>query len=139
MTGLRHAIVPDSAPLGTRYRIGSRTFTARADRSGTRIWVATDRRFAEVVLMRTDAGRYVVAPWLEEAAPRAIRELIRSGVLVPADPLVMLDPPTDSDDADDAALRVAAIEALVETAQLAMDDALPALREWRALRDAAPA
>ena len=66
-----------------------------------------------------------------------MRELIRTGLLVPPDPMVVLDPPVPGDDADDAALRVAVIEGLLETSQLALDDALPSLRAWRALRDGA--
>jgi hypothetical protein len=99
--------------------------------------VGRDKRFIEVILLRTDDRRYAVAPWLEDAAPRAMRELIRSGLLVPPDPLTMLEAPTMQDDANDAALRVAVIEGLLETAQLSMDDAWNALRTWRALRDGA--
>jgi len=36
---------------------------------------------------------------------------------------------------EDAALRVALIEGLLDTLQLILDDALPSLRAWRALRD----
>jgi len=36
---------------------------------------------------------------------------------------------------EDAALRVAMIEGLLDTLQLILDDALPSLRAWRALRD----
>ena len=70
-----------------------------------------------------------------DAAPRAMRELIKSGMLVPPDPMTMLHEPTMHDDANDAALRVAVIEALLETSQLSLDDALHSLRSWRALRD----
>jgi hypothetical protein len=136
MTLFTPATVPDSVPTGAEFYIGARRFTARCNRHGERIWVAKDRRFAEVILLRDDERGYVVAPWLEDAAPRAMRELIRSGLLVPPDPLTMLDAPTQFDDADDAALRVAVIEGLLETAQLSMDDAWQALHEWRALRDA---
>ena len=101
------------------------------------MWVGRDRRVPEVILLVTDDRRYAVAPWLEDAAPRAIRELIRSGMLVPPDPLTMLDEPTCLDDADDAALRVAVIEGLIETSQLSPDDAWHSLRAWRALRDGA--
>jgi hypothetical protein len=97
--------------------------------------VGRDKRFVEVVLLRTDTRRYVVAPWLEDAAPRAMRELIRSGMLVPPDPLTMLDEPTMHDDANDAALRVAVIEGLLDTSQISPDDAWHSLRSWRALRD----
>jgi hypothetical protein len=137
MSSLQHATVPDSVPTGACWFIGARRFVARVNRSGQRIWVGRDKRFAEVVLLRTDDGRYAVAPWLEDAAPRAMRELIRCGLLVPRDPLLVLDVPTVTDDADDAALRVAVIEALVETAQLSPDDAWHSLRAWRALRDRA--
>jgi len=136
MPALQPATVPESVPLGASFFIGARRFTARLNRQGERIWVGCDRRFVEVVLLRTDDRRYAVAPWLEDAAPRAMRELIRSGVLVPPDPLTMLDEPTASDDANDAALRVAVIEGLLETAQLTLDDAWQSLRAWRALRDA---
>lgn len=135
MSSLRFAAVPDSVPDGTSYYIGARRFTARSDRRGQRLWVARDGRFAAVALLHTDDGRYAVAPWLEDAAPRAMRELIRAGLLVPPDPLLMLDEPTREDDADDAALRVAVIEGLVETSQLSLDDAWSSLRMWRALRD----
>lgn len=135
MLPLRPATVPDSVPTGTSIYIGARLFTARPSRQGGRIWVGRDRRFLEVVLLRTDDKRYAVAPWLEDAAPLALRELIRAGLLVPPDPLTMLEEPSPLDDADDAALRVAVLEALVETRQLSMDDAWSALREWRALRD----
>jgi hypothetical protein len=137
MLPLEPAAVPDSVPLGTSLYIGARRFTARRNRAGQRVWVGRDRRFAEVILLRTDDKRYAVAPWLEEAAPRAMRELIRTGLLVPPDPMVVLDHPVPGDDADDAALRVAVIEGLLETSQLALDDALPSLRAWRALRDGA--
>lgn len=132
---LQFAAVPDSVPLGTEYRIGRRRFMASQSRHGDRVWVAKDERFDEVVLLLTDDQRYVVAPWLESAAPRAMRELICSGVLVPPDPYVVLIEPTPADDPDDAALRVAVIEGLIETAQLPLDDALASLRAWRALRD----
>lgn len=135
MSPLEPAAVPDSVPLGTSVYIGARRFTARRNREGRHIWVGRDARFVEVILLRTDDKRYAVAPWLEDAAPRAMRELIRCGLLVPPDPMTMLDEPTSHDDANDAALRVAVIEGLLETAQLSMDDALTALRAWRALRD----
>jgi hypothetical protein len=135
MSLLQPAAVPASVPEMAEFYIGSRRFVARRNRAGQRIWIASDRRFGDVILLRSDTRRYVVAPWLEDTAPRAMRELIRSGVLKPQDPLVMLDAPTDADDANDAALRVAVIEALVESAQLTLDDALPILRAWRALRD----
>jgi len=137
MLPLLPAAVPDSVPLGTAFFIGARRFVARRSREGQRIWVGRDKRFIEVILLRTDDDRYAVAPWLEDAAPRAMRELIRSGLLVPPDPMTMLEAPTTLDDANDAALRVAVIEGLVETAQLSMDDAWTALRAWRALRDGA--
>jgi hypothetical protein len=137
MMPLRPAAVPASVPLGASFFIGARRFTARRNREGQRIWVGRDKRFIEVILLRTDDRRYAVAPWLEDAAPRAMRELIRSGLLVPPDPMTMLEAPTVQDDANDAALRVAVIEGLVETAQLSMDDAWNALRTWRALRDGA--
>ncbi len=137
MPSLQHATVPESVPTGATFFIGARRFVARVNRSGQRIWVGKDRRFAEVVLLRTDEKRYAVAPWLEDAAPRAMRELIRCGLLVPPDPLVVLDEPTAADDADDAALRVAVIEALLETSQISPDDAWHSLRVWRALRDGA--
>ncbi|MDZ7629763.1 MAG: hypothetical protein U5K74_00035 [Gemmatimonadaceae bacterium] len=122
-------------PTGTSFFIGARRFTARVNREGRRIWVGKDARFVEVVLLRTDDKRYAVAPWLEDAAPRAMRELIRCGLLVPPDPMTMLDAPTALDDANDAALRVAVIEGLLETSQLSPDDAWQSLRAWRALRD----
>ncbi len=137
MSALEPAAVPESVPTGTSVYIGARRFTARRTRQGARIWVGTDKRFVEVVLLRTDDRRYAVAPWLEDAAPRAMRELIRSGLLIPPDPMTMLDEPTSNDDANDAALRVAVIEGLVETSQLSMDDAWQSLRAWRALRDGA--
>jgi len=135
MMPLQPATVPDSVPTGTSVYIGARLFTARPSRHGGRIWVARDRQFLEVVLLRTDDTRYVVAPWLDDAAPLALRELIRTGLLVPPDPMSMLEEPSLLDDPDDAALRVAVLEALVETRQLSVDDAWSALREWRALRD----
>lgn len=135
MPPLRFAAVPDSVPDGTSFYIGARRFTARTDRHGRRLWVARDRRFAAVALLHTDDGRYAVTPWLEDAAPRAMRALIRAGLVVPPDPMLLLDEPTGEDDADDAALRVAVIEGLVETSQLSLDDAWPSLRVWRALRD----
>lgn len=122
-------------PTGTSLYIGARRFTVRRNREGRRIWVGRHDRFVEVILLRTDDRRYAVMPWLEDAAPRAMLELIRSGLLVPPDPMEMLDAPTDSDDANDAALRVAVIEGLLETSRLSMDDALQSLRAWRALRD----
>jgi hypothetical protein len=137
MPPLTPATVPDSVPTGSAFYIGSRRFSARCNRQGERIWVGRDARFGEVILLRSNTCGYVVAPWLEDAAPRAMRELIRCGLLVPPDPLTVLDEPTAADDADDAALRVAMIEGLVETAQLSMDDAIAALRTWRALRDRA--
>lgn len=137
MPPLKPAAVPESVPLGTSYFFGTRRFTARRNRAGERIWVGLDRRFLEVVLLKTDDGRYIVAPWLEEAAPRALGALIRSGMLVPPDPHTVLDEPSVDDDADDAALRVAVIEALLDTEQLSMDDAWAALRAWRRLRDGA--
>jgi len=137
MLPLQPAAVPDSVPTGASFFIGARRFVARRNRQGQRIWVGRHTRYVEVVLLRTDDRRYAVAPWLEDAAPRAMRELIRSGMLVPPDPLTMLSTPTLHDDANDAALRVAVIEGLLETAQLSMDDALNALRAWRALRDGA--
>ncbi len=135
MSPLLPATVPDSVPTGTSIYIGARLFTARISRQGTRIWVGRDRQCREVILLRTDDRRYAVAPWLEDAAPLALRELIRAGLLVPPDPLTMLEEPSPLDGPDDAALRVAVLEALVETSQLSMDDAWQALREWRALRD----
>ena len=132
---LDYAAVPDSVATGTAFHIGARRFTAHRTRLGRRIWLGHDRRVADVVLLRTDDGKYAVAPWLEDAAPRAMRELIRSGLLVPSDPLTMLCEPTRNDDPNDAALRVAVIEGLLETSQLTLDDALPSLRAWRALRD----
>ncbi|MES3034760.1 MAG: hypothetical protein V4813_12250 [Gemmatimonadota bacterium] len=137
MSSLVFAAVPDSVPIGGTFYIGARCFTAHCTRLGQRVWLGRDHRFLDVVLLRTDRHRYVVAPWLENAAPRAMRELIRAGLLVPPDPLTMLDGPTATDDANDAALRVAVIEGLVETAQLSLDDALTSLRAWRALRDGA--
>jgi hypothetical protein len=137
MPPLDFAAVPESVPTGTAYYIGVRRFTAHQTRLGYRIWLGHDPRVADVVLLRTDDGKYAVAPWLEDAAPRAMRELIRSGLLVTSDPLTMLDEPTSADDPNDAALRVAVIEGLLETSQLALDDALPSLRAWRALRDSA--
>jgi hypothetical protein len=138
MLPLQTAAVPDSVPNGAAFYIGARRFVARRDRQGKRIWVGKDKRLIEVVLLRTDDKRYAVAPWLEDAAPRAMRELIRSGMLVPPDPMTMLDEPTMHDDANDAALRVAVIEGLIETQQLTMDDAIHSLRAWRALRDGVP-
>ncbi|MCC7052778.1 MAG: hypothetical protein IT355_05885 [Gemmatimonadaceae bacterium] len=135
MTPLRFAAVPESVPTGTLFHIGARPFRARCTHRGDRVWLGQDARFGEVVLLLTDDRRYVVAPWLESAAPRAMRELIRTGLLVPPDPLTMLDEPTQEHDAEDAALRVAVIEGLLETSQLSLDDAWPALRRWRALRD----
>lgn len=135
MPVLQPAAVPDSVPTGASFYIGARRFVARRNRQGQRIWVGRDRRLVEVILLRTDNHRYAVAPWLEDAAPRAMRELIRSGMLVPPDPMTMLDGPTTHDDANDAALRVAVIEGLLETSQLSMDDAWHSLRAWRALRD----
>ncbi|HYW50564.1 MAG TPA: hypothetical protein VE861_08160 [Gemmatimonadaceae bacterium] len=137
MSLMRFATVPESVPLGSSFYIGARRFTASVSRHGKRIWIGRDRRFSEVVLLRTNDRRYAVAPWLEESAPRAMRELIRAGLLVPSDPMLMLDQPTGADDANDAALRVAVIEGLVETSQLSLDDAWPSLRAWRALRDGA--
>lgn len=139
MSSLVFASVPDSVPTGASFYIGARRFTAQCTRLGQRIWLGRDRRYLDVVLLRTDRHRYVVAPWLEDAAPRAMRELIRAGLLVPPDPLTMLHAPTSSDDANDAALRVAVIEGLLETSQLSLDDALASLRVWRALRDGAAA
>ena len=135
MPPLLPAAVPDSVPNGASFYIGARRFVARRNRQGQRIWVGRDKRFVEVILLRTNDRRYAVAPWLENAAPRAMRELIKSGMLVPPDPMTMLDEPTMHDDANDAALRVAVIEALLETSQLSLDDALHSLRSWRALRD----
>ncbi len=135
MSPLDFAAVPDSVPTGTAFHIGARRFTAHRTRLGNRIWLGHDRLVADVVLLKTDDGKYAVTPWLEDAAPRAMRELIRCGMLVPPDPQTMLDEPTSNDDPHDAALRVAVIEALLETSQLALDDALPSLRAWRALRD----
>jgi len=132
---LQPAAVPDSVPTGASFFIGTRRFTVRVNRDGRRVWVARDRHVLEVILLVTDDRRYAVAPWLEDAAPRAMRALIRSGVIVPPDPLTMLDEPTCMDDAADAALRVAVIEGLVETSQLSLDDAWHSLRAWRALRD----
>jgi hypothetical protein len=129
--------VPASVPTGTSYLIGARRFTARTTRSGERLWIGRDARFLDVVLTKTDSSQYAVVPWLEEAGPRAMRELIRMGVLVPADPFVLLESPTEAANADDAALRVAVIEGLLETAQVTPDDAWQALRVWRALRDGA--
>jgi len=134
---LQPAAVPDSVPTGASFFIGTRRFTVRVNREGRRVWVGRDQRVADVILLVTGDRRYAVAPWLEDAAPRAIRELIRSGMIVPPDPLTMLDEPTCTDDADDAALRVAVIEALIETSQLSPDDAWHSLRAWRALRDRA--
>ena len=136
MSSLTPASVPDSVPTGASFYIGARRLVARQTRQGQRIWVGRDRRFVEVVLLRTDDGGYAVAPWLEDAAPRAMRELIRCGLLVPRNPMTMLEEPTPNDDANDAALRVAVIEGLLETAQLSMDDAWHSLHAWRALRDA---
>lgn len=135
MMPLRYAAVPDSVPTGTTFHIGARAFTVRTTQQGGRVWIGADPRFVEVVLLVTDDGRYVAAPWLEKAAPRAMRELIRAGLVVPPDPMTMLDEPTHEHDADDAALRVAVIEGLLETSQVSLDDAWPALRRWRALRD----
>lgn len=135
MSPLQPAAVPDSVPTGASFYIGARRFVARRNREGQRIWVGRDRRYVDVVLLRTDDRRYAVAPWLEDAAPRAMRELIRSGMLVPPDPMTVLEEPTSHDDANDAALRVAVIEGLLETARLSMDDAWQSLRAWRALRD----
>ncbi len=135
MSLIEPAAVPESVPTGTSVYIGARRFTARVNRAGRRIWVGKHDRFVEVVLLRTDDKRYAVAPWLEDAAPRAMLELIRSGLLVPPDPLELLDVPTAADDADDAALRVAVLEGLLETSRLSMDDAWQSLRAWRALRD----
>lgn len=135
MSPLEFAAVPDSVPTGTAYHIGARCFVAHRTRLGPRIWLGHDVRVADVVLLKTDDGKYAVAPWLEDAAPRAMRELIRSGLLIPPNPLTMLDTPTSSDDPNDAALRVAVIEGLLDTMRLTLDDALPSLRAWRALRD----
>lgn len=135
MMPLRYAAVPESVTTGATFHIGARAFTVRVTQQGQRVWIGADARFVEVVLLVTDDGRYVAAPWLEQAAPRAMRELIRAGLVVPPDPFTMLDEPTQDDDADDAALRVAVIEGLLETQQVSLDDAWPALRRWRALRD----
>lgn len=135
MPPLDFAAVPDSVPTGTAFHIGARRFVAHRTRLGSRIWLGHDRVVADVVLLKTDDGKYAVAPWLEDAAPRAMRELIRCGLLVPPDPLTMLGQPTSHDDPNDAALRVAVIEGLLETSQLTLDDALASLRAWRALRD----
>lgn len=132
---LQPAAVPDSVPTGASFFIGTRRFTVRVNRGGQRVWVGRDRRVLEVILLVTDDHRYAVTPFLEDAAPRALRELICSGLLVPEDPLMLLDEPTSTADADDAALRVAVIEGLVATSQLSPDDAWHALRVWRALRD----
>lgn len=139
MSSLQYAAVPASVQTGASFYIGARRFTATQNRQGQRIWVGRDKRFTEVVLLRTDDGRYAVAPWLEDAAPRAMRELIRAGLLIPPNPRTMLDKPTSDDDSNAAALRVAVIEGLVETSQLSLDDALQSLRVWRALRDGAAA
>ena len=137
MSPLQPAAVPESVPLGSSFFIGARRFSACINREGRRVWVGRDRRFGDVILLVTDDRRYAVAPWLEKSAPRAMRELIRSGMIVPPDPLTLLHEPTCMDDADDAALRVAVLEALVETSQLSPDDAWSSLRAWRALRDGA--
>ncbi len=137
MPPIEPAAVPDSVPTGASVYIGARRFTARRNRAGRRIWVGKHDRYVEVILLRTDDKRYAVAPWLEDAAPRAMLELIRSGLLVPPDPMELLDAPTAADDADAAALRVAVIEGLLETSRLSLDDAWPSLRAWRALRDGA--
>jgi hypothetical protein len=135
MPPLDYAAVPDSVATGDSFYIGARRFTAHCTRLGRRIWRGHDPRVADVVLLKTDDGKYAVAPWLEDAAPRAMRALIRSGLLVTEDPRTMLGGPTASDDANDAALRVAVIEGLLETSQVTLDDALQPLRAWRALRD----
>ena len=135
MSLLDFSAVPDSVPTGTAFHIGARRFVAHRSRLGQRIWLGHDPLVADVVLLKTDDGKYAVAPWLEDAAPRAMRALIRSGLLLPPDPLTMLDTPTSADDPNDAALRVAVIEGLLDTLQVTLDDALPSLRAWRALRD----
>ena len=127
--------VPDSVPTGTAFHIGARRFTAHRTRLGRRIWLGHDRLVSDVVLLKTNDGKYAVAPWMEDAAPRAMREMIRSGLLIPPNPLTMLGTPTSADDPNDAALRVAVIEGLLDTLQITLDDALPSLRAWRALRD----
>jgi hypothetical protein len=127
--------VPDSVPTGTSYRIGARRFTAHRTLTGARVWLGRDPRFLDVALMRSGDGRYAVAPWLEEAGPRAMRELIRTGVLVPEDPNGLLQAPPRDVSVEDAALRVAVIEGLLETSQVTPDDAWHALRSWRAVRD----
>lgn len=110
-------------------------FTATRGRGEQRVWIGEHRTLGPTILLRRIDGRYVVAPWLDGAAPRALGAMIRSGVLVPPDPHGALARPTVMDDAEDAALRVAVIEALLDTGQLQLDDALTPLRCWRALRD----
>jgi hypothetical protein len=71
MPTMTPASVPDSVPTGTSMYIGARCFTARCTRDGARVWIGYHKRCLEVVLLKTDDKRYAVAPWLEEAAPRA--------------------------------------------------------------------
>jgi hypothetical protein len=130
--------VPDSVPTGTAYRIGSRTFTATRSRAGERVWVGRAADLGPTILLQRRAGDYLVAPWLEGAAPHALGAMIRSGALVPPNPLGALTLPSVLDDAEDAAMRVAVIEALLETRQVSLDDALSPLKRWRTLRDRRP-
>jgi hypothetical protein len=127
--------VPTSVPTGASFRVGHRTFTATRAANGARVWVGESAHLGPTILLHRGAGHYLEAPWLEAAAPRALGALIRSGALVPPNPHGALSLPTVLDDAEDAAMRVAVIEALLDTQQVHLDDALTPLRRWRALRD----
>jgi hypothetical protein len=127
--------VPVSVPTGADFVIHGTCFTATCGQDTQRVWVGDNAALGPTILLRSSDGRYVIAPWLEGAAPRALGALIRSGALVPPDPHGVLVRPTVMDDAEDAALRVAVIEALLETGQLQLDDAIAPLRWWRLLRD----
>jgi hypothetical protein len=70
MSPLLPAAVPESVSVGTSFYIGARRFTVRRNRAGQLVWVARDKRFGDVILLRTDTRRYAVTPWLEVAAPR---------------------------------------------------------------------
>lgn len=135
LTTPRPVAVPESVPTGTRMRVGIHCFTATRAHSGARVWVGESAALGPSILLHRGSGHWLVAPWLEAAAPRALSALIRSGALVPPNPQGALSLPTVLDDPEDAAMRVAVIEALLETQQVHLDDALTPLRRWRALRD----
>jgi hypothetical protein len=134
MAHLQPVPVPGTVPTGAAFCIRGNEFVATAAHS-QRVWVGDSPTLGPTILLRRSDGDYVVAPWLNGAAAQALGTMIRSGALVPPNPHGALANPTVMDDAEDAAMRVAVIEALLETGQLTLDDALSPLRRWRALRD----